>query len=51
LRSNKMRAIGMVEIRYAFSGEFEMLALIFTYWDMCCSVDQDVCGLENGIGE
>ena len=28
----------MVEVRYAFACEFEVLGLVFADWDVCCSV-------------
>ena len=28
----------MVEICDAFASEFEMLALVFANWDVCCSI-------------
>jgi hypothetical protein len=36
-------AEGVVEVRGAFAGEFEVLALVFAYWDVGCS-----CGFRNG---
>lgn len=38
LGSNKIfSSILVVEIRHTFPGKFEMLALIFTNWNVCCS--------------
>jgi hypothetical protein len=32
-----VRPVRVVEVCHAFSGEFEMLALVFTNWDVCSS--------------
>jgi len=38
LGSDEVRAaVGVVKVSHAFAGEFEVLALIFADWDVCCS--------------
>jgi len=40
-----------VEVGDAFSGEFEVLALVFADRDVGGAVDEDVGGLEDGVRE
>lgn len=41
----------MVEANGQFSGEFEVLDLVFAHRHMGCVVEKDVGGLEDGVGE
>ena len=38
LRIYECWTVGVVEVRDAFTCEFEMLRLVFADWDVCCSV-------------
>ena len=42
---------GMVEAGGEVAGKFEVLGLVFADGDVRCAVEEDVSGLEDGVGE
>lgn len=44
-------AVDMIEADCQLTRKLKMLGLVFSDRDVCCAIEKDVGGLEDGVGE